>query len=134
MADLSAREEYTICFSPKNSAIYFKDYLISFARQEGMEVFDRSREAEGELRSLDHGNIVLDNTVGSLILVTIERKDMVRISITNAGLGNDLNLTFRYSPGARPSEASRVLRVAAREFRVIPIESNGAAALSCDTS
>ncbi len=134
MAELNEREEYSVCFSSEGGAKDFREYLISLAREEGMDVFDRGEEAQRELQSLEHGHAVLDSTTGPLILMTIEKKSMLRISITNAGLGNDLNLTFRYRSKPRPHEASTVFHFANQEYRVMPIGGNGSGEFSCENS
>lgn len=59
MDKLKMREEYMACSSSPTSAGEFRDYILSFARQEKMRILDRGEEAEMELRDLDQGRVVL---------------------------------------------------------------------------
>lgn len=129
---LDIREDYIVCFSSEDKNNNFRQFLISLARQENMAVLDRGAEAEQELKGLEHGAAVLDSTSGPLILMTIEHKDALRISITNAGLGDDMSLTFLYSTEPRPNEATRVLQFANQEGDVMLIDSAGPGALPCE--
>lgn len=133
-AELKEREAYTICFSSEGGAKKFREYLVSYARKEGMDVFDRGEEAQRELASLDHAKFVRDSTNEPLILMTIEEKDRLRVSITNAALGNDLNLTFRYRTKPRPDEASTILQFVNQEYRTIPIDESRSGSLPCANS
>lgn len=123
--ELGAREDFAICFSPGDGAQKFKYYLMSFAQQEGMSVLDRSKKVEKELRSLEDARDVLESTVGPLILMTVEKENELRISITNASLGNDLSLSFRYKVGTRPNEATRLLEQVTQEHRVMTMDEAG---------
>jgi hypothetical protein len=130
---LKVREEYIICSFSNYGAKEFKDYIISFARKEEMNILDRGAEAEMELRELKKGGVVLDSTAGELILLTVEHENRVRISITNAGLGKDLNLTFRYISKPRPDEVTKVLQFAEQKYHVIPISGNRQGARPCES-
>jgi len=93
-----------------------------------MLVFDRSAEAEEELRSLD----AFENITGALILTAIERRNQLRISITNLGLGDDLSLTIHYISRLRPAEVTTILQFAKREYRVKSLTKDGPGSLPSD--
>jgi hypothetical protein len=133
MAELKMREEYIVCLSSTDESTDFKEYLTLFAHREDLDIFDRSNEAERELEGLEHARDVLDSTEGPLILMTVERTNSFRISITNAGLGKNINLTFRYNPESRPPEASEVLRFAMQKYSVSPADADNSSSPSCES-
>jgi hypothetical protein len=64
-----------------------------FADQQQARFIDRGAGAQQELSAM--GPDVLSNTGGSPVLLTVERPDEFRISVTNLGLSEKIALTVR---------------------------------------
>jgi hypothetical protein len=99
--DMEAKQTYSLCPTSEDSRQRLYDQAKSFTDQQGASLIDRSAGAKRELSHI--GSDVLNNTGGSPILLTIEKPDRFRVSITNLGLREKVALTVRW--GAETSDA-----------------------------
>lgn len=107
--DFDVKEEYTFEFSERTSSENIKDLFENYGAKVGASITDRSESAESELRLLEHGRFILESTDGKLILLTVEKPKKWRISLTNAGLGNKLQLSLNYPSERSPSDIHGIL-------------------------
>jgi hypothetical protein len=90
---METRHNYSLCPKADDSRERFYEQVKNFAGQQEARFIDRSAEAQRELSSMRSN--VLDKTGGSPILLTVEKSDEFRISVTNLGLRNKIALTIR---------------------------------------
>ena len=69
------------------------------ADQQQAQFIDRGAGAQSELSGMTSD--VLKNTTGTAILITVEKPDMFRISVTNLGLREKIALSVRSWGGVR---------------------------------
>lgn len=129
--DMSARESYTLCKRGEQSPDDFEAFLFAFAESNEYSKYDRGQDAQKELESLSNAQVILDDTDGEIILVTIEKRSHLRVSITNIALKGGLNLTFRFGPEARPADIDRILNEARAGFEVEAVEEGVSGSLAC---
>jgi hypothetical protein len=90
---MGTKQTYSLCPKAPDARQRLQAQVEAFARQHSAQVFDRSAGVQQELSSIDSS--VLEKTGGTSILVTIEKPDEFRISVTNLGLREKVALTIR---------------------------------------
>lgn len=115
---LNVREEFTICLASVGEGMKIKERVLEFAHQNKMDVYDRSAQLERELRDLRDAAIVLEATTGKIIMLTVEKKNSMRVSLTNAGSGYEMGLTIRYHSQPRPRVLDILIDGLKREHHV----------------
>lgn len=91
--DVETKYTYSLCPSTVDARQKLLEQVRAFAGQQNAEVIDRSAGAQHELSELKSN--VLDQTGGSPILLTIQKAEDFRISVTNLGLKEKIALTIR---------------------------------------
>lgn len=90
---MEAVRTYSLCPKAADARQRLQAQVEAFALQHNAQVFDRSDAAQQELSSIE--SQVLAKTGDSPILLTIEKQDDFRISVTNLGLKEKVALTIR---------------------------------------
>lgn len=96
--DVIMQNKFSFSLCPKrgSSRDQLYDIVINFAKQENARVVDRGTEAQAELSGVHKGKDVLSSTGGDLMLLTIEKPNEFRISLTNLELNEKFALTVKY--------------------------------------
>lgn len=90
---METKRTYSLCPKAADSKQKIYEQLRSLAGEQQARFTDRSAGAESELYNMGSG--VLNQTGGDPLLVTVEKPNDFRISITNLGLREKLVLTVR---------------------------------------
>ena len=90
---METKQTYSLCPRTDESRQSLFEQVKGFADQQQARFIDRGEGAERELSSM--GSDVLRKTGGSPILLTVEKPDKFRISVTNLGLREKIALTVR---------------------------------------
>lgn len=93
--DTQTKQAYQLCPISIDALAKLNEIATSFAAEQQAKVYDRGAEAQRELASMDHGSDTLRSTNLPLILLTIEKPSVFRVSITNAGLQEKIAVTVR---------------------------------------
>lgn len=90
---MEIKHTYSLCPTHIDSRRELYEQVRDFSNQQRARLIDRSAEAQEELSSLN--SKALQDTGGDVILLTIEKPEVFRISITNLGLREKLALATR---------------------------------------
>ena len=90
---VETKQTYSLCPKANDAAQKLYEKARSFADQQEARFIDRGAGAQRELSGMGSG--VLKNTGGEVILLTIEKADEFRISVTNLGLKEKIALSVR---------------------------------------
>lgn len=91
--DLGSISKYQLCPKVGDARTGLDKIAKSFAAKQRARVFERGAEAQRELAGME--SRVLETTGLPLVLLTIEKPEHFRISITNAGLKEKFALSVR---------------------------------------
>jgi hypothetical protein len=95
---METKQTYSLCPKTEDSRQRLYDQAKDFAGQQKAQFIDRGPGVQKELTSLKSN--VLNATDGNPILLTIEKPDVLRISITNLGLKEKIALAVSFSDTA----------------------------------
>jgi hypothetical protein len=90
---METKHTYSLCPKSEDARQRLHEQVKAFAGQQNAQIIDRSAGAQQELSNM--ASNVLDKTGGSSILLTVEKPDDFRISVTNLGLKEKIALTIR---------------------------------------
>ena len=90
---MERKQTYSLCPRTDQSRQSLFEQVKGFADQQQARFIDRGEGAERELSSM--GSDVLRKTGGSPVLLTVEKPNEFRISVTNLGLREKIALTVR---------------------------------------
>lgn len=90
---METKQTYSLCPKIDDSRQRLHEQLKDFADQQQARFIDRGAGAQRELSSM--GSDVLNSTNGNPILLTVEKPNEFRISVTNLGLREKIALTVR---------------------------------------
>lgn len=84
---------YSLCPKTGDARGRLSEQIKNFSGQQQARLIDRGDGAQQELSNI--GSEVLSRTGGNPILLTVEKPDEFRISVTNLGLREKIALTIR---------------------------------------
>ena len=90
---MGTKQTYELCPKTIASRQRLYEQVRNFADQQQARFIDRSAGVQRELSAMDSD--VLKNTGGTPILITVEKSDDFRISVTNLGLKEKVALAVR---------------------------------------
>jgi hypothetical protein len=93
--NMETARTYSLCPKTDESRQKLYEEVTNFAAQQNARLIDRGDGARRELSSMQ--SEVLNQTGGEPILLTVEKPDEFRISVTNLGLREKMALTIRSS-------------------------------------
>lgn len=91
---MRTKDTYSLCPIRENSRQMLYELARDFANRQQVRLVDRGAGAQEELSGMNSN--VLRNTGGEVILLTIEKPEKFRISITNLGLREKLALAIGF--------------------------------------
>lgn len=86
-------QRYSLCPKTQDATQILRDQIWLFADNQKAQLIDRGDGAQQELSEMGSG--VLKNTGARIILLTVEKPDEFRISLTNLGLEEKIALVIR---------------------------------------
>lgn len=90
---MGTKQIYSLCPKTSDSRERLYEQVRSFADQQKAQLIDRGFEAQQELSEMKSG--VLKSTGGKIILMTVDKPNKFRISVTNLGLEEKVALAVR---------------------------------------
>lgn len=112
---------YSLCPKTGDARERLSDYVKNFSDQQQARLIDRGRGAHQELSNI--GSAVLDRTGGAPILLTVEKPDVFRISVTNLGLREKVALTIRlWNARSESSPVSSLMEDLSRFWTIQEVE------------
>lgn len=91
--NMGIRQTYSLCPKSADSRQILYELVKDFADQQKAQFIDRGAGVQRELSGMDSG--VLKRTGGTPILITVEKPDEFRISLSNLGLKEKVALAIR---------------------------------------
>ena len=114
---------YQLCPKSSDARTRLIEITKAYAAEQQAQVFDRGAEAQSELAGMASGSGTLRSTNLPLVLLTIEKPEVFRISITNAALSEKFGLSMRFwKKGGKESNAEAFLDKVKRFWTVERIE------------
>lgn len=101
-SDNMEKQTYSLCPKTSDAPQKLYDQVRGFADQHEARLIDRGSGAQQELTEMGSG--VLKRTGGNIVLLTVEKTDEFRISVTNLGLEEKFALTVRSWGGSRTGD------------------------------
>jgi hypothetical protein len=92
---METKHSYSLCPKTDDSRRRLYEQAKNFADQQGAQFIDRSAGVQSELTNMKSS--VLESTGGNPVLVTVEKPNKFRISITNLGLKEKFALAVGFS-------------------------------------
>lgn len=122
--NMSTKTDYSLCPKSESSRSDLFELMRDFANQHEARIVDRGAEAQRELSGMSRGN-ALASTGGDLIMLTVEKPNEFRISLSNLGLREKIGLTIRYWAGSEGDSRVKALMDDIERFWSIEAEEGG---------
>ena len=102
--ELGIKQAYSLCPKTADARRKLDEQVRNFAADQNAHLIDRGPGGTDELSDLN--SEVLENTGGEVILLTVEKRDVFRVSVTNLGLKEKVGLAVRLLGGRAENPAT----------------------------
>lgn len=94
--DMENKETYSLCPKTDTSVKELPSVIKHFANEEKASIVDRGADAQREISGISAGKGVLDATGGGLVMLTVDKRNEFRVSLSNLGLKRMVDMSVRY--------------------------------------
>jgi hypothetical protein len=120
---MDTNQNYSLCPKADDARARLYPLINDFAKRYGARLVDRGAGAQKELSGMESGKDILGSTGGDPILLTVEKTDEFRVSLTNLGLREKVALSVRYwRPGERDSRIAALIDDIGRFWSIQRVE------------
>jgi hypothetical protein len=129
--DMATKQTYSLCPKSDESRPRLREALRDFAAQNQARFIDRSAEAQNELSTMQSSKGALESTGGDLIILSVEKQNDFRVSLSNLGLREKVALSVRYWGKQQEGRVTALLADLERSWVIQRVEGGVADAPPC---
>lgn len=116
------KQTYSLCPRSDESRPRLLEVMREFAAQNQARFIDRGAEAQNELSAMESSKGALESTGGDLIVLTVEKQNAFRVSLSNLGLREKMALTVRYAGEQQEDRVTGLLADIERSWTIQRVE------------